>query len=68
MTEGRLQAAIEREAGIDDAVALFMMTSQKPCAKTAMGLLQMACDRYEQGAMALLRCAVQDCKKEMANG
>lgn len=61
----RKQAAIEREAGIDDTVAQFMMNSSKPCAKQAMDLLLMACARYEQGVAALLKCAVDDCRKEM---
>lgn len=59
------QAAIEREAGIDETVARFMMSSDDPRAQQAMSLLRMAVDRYEHGVAALLKCAVDDCRSAL---
>lgn len=61
----RRQAAIEREAGIDQTVADFMMTSDDPRAKQAIDLLRMAVDRYEAGVAALLKCAVAECRSAL---
>lgn len=61
------QVAIERDCGIDEAVAKHMMAKETPSARNAMSLLQMQCNMYDAGGYALLKQAVADCKKEMAS-
>jgi hypothetical protein len=59
------QAQIENAAGIDAKTATFIMKQETARAKSAMSLLKMCVDCFEQGAFALLKEAVKDCKKEM---
>lgn len=61
------QKSIEVAAGIDWDVATHMMGQQTPAARSAMNLLKMCVDFYEPCAMALLKQAVIDCKKEINN-
>lgn len=59
---------IENAAGIDEKVAAYIMKQETSAAQNAMRLLKMCVDCYEVGAATLLKCAVEDCKKEMRNG
>lgn len=59
------QFQIEKAVGIDKETAEFIMNSNSPNAKGAMSTLKLCVDRFETCAFALLKCYVEDCKKEM---
>ncbi len=61
------QAQIEKAAGIDEAIATYMMARQTPAANNAMELLRMQVTAYEPAGFALLQAAVDDCRKEIAS-
>ena len=60
-----IQAAIEKEAGITNQIAQYMMNSGTIQAKRAMSILRMAVDHYDTPTMALLVEAVKDCKNDL---
>ncbi len=60
------QVQIENAAGIDQAVAEHMMAQATPAARSAMNLLQLQVSAYDPGGFALLKAAVEDCKRELS--
>jgi len=60
------QYQIEKAAGIDETVAKYMMSRCSPAARSAMGLLRMLVDFFEPAGFELLKAAVADCRKEIA--
>lgn len=62
------QYSIEQAAGItDDSIAQYISDQKTPAARNAINLLKMLVDFYEPGGMGLLKCAVEECKQELAN-
>lgn len=59
------QFQIENAAGIDQSVAEHMMAQKTPAARSAMNLLQIQVNAYDPGGFAMLKAAVDDCKREM---
>lgn len=59
------QAAIEQKAGINQEIAIYMMSANTKKANQAMSLLKMVVDHYDEPSMALLEEAVKECAQEM---
>lgn len=60
------QRTIENAAGIDEAVAAYIMKQETCAARTAMDCLALCVRRFEYGAFGILKAAVDECRREMA--
>lgn len=60
------QAAIEREVGINKEIGDHITKQKTLAAKMAMNILIQQITHRESTGMALLKAAVEDCRKEMA--
>ncbi len=62
------QAIIEDMAGITDKeFADYISLQSTVASKRVINLIKMLIDFYEPAGMELLRCAVEDCRKEYMN-
>jgi hypothetical protein len=59
------QAQIEKAAGIDKTIAEFIMKQETPAARSAMQCLKLCVSMYEHAGFELLKCTIEDCKREL---